>query len=619
MSRGNIIVRMASALWRGLNALRKILHLLLLLVIFAVLMAGVVGPPVQVPARAALVVDLKGDLVEELEGNPLDRALGELEGDGIRQTRVRDVIDSLEAAVKDDRIQAVVLRLDALEGGGLPKLQAVAKEIGKVRAAGKKVVALGDNFDQNQYYLAAHADEIYLNDLGQVYIDGYGYYRTYFRSAIEKLRIDLNVFRVGEYKSFVEPYIRDNMSEEDKAASSRWLQGLWTVYQRDVSAARKLEAGKLDEYANGLAEHMKAAGGAAAKVAIDKRLVDGLMSRQQFRDHMIGLVGAADDDKGDFSGIGFRSYLAAQRRTESMRGKAENVGIIVASGVIMDGRGTPGAIGGDTLAEQIHQAATDDSIKAVVIRVDSPGGSMFASEVILDEIGALKAAGKPVIASMSSVAASGGYYIAMLSDEIWANEATITGSIGVGAVLPTLQRGLDGLGVHVDGIGTTGLAGQLRLDRELGADARSYLEQGVQEAYRVFVGKVAESRKMTYERADGIARGRVWIGADARDLGLVDGLGDLAAAVEAAAAKAGLAAGSYGTTYVEPEMSWPERLALEYALGWVRWAQVAGVDTGLWQRSIWERVLGVAGRELGRLAQLNDPRGIYAYCLCEAP
>lgn len=619
MSRGNIVVRLISALWRGLNALRKVLHLLLLLMIFAALMAGLVGPPVQVPAKAALVIDPKGDLVEELEGNPLDRAIGELEGDGVRQTLVRDVIASLDAAIKDDRIQVVVLRLDALEGGGLPKLQAVAKAIGKVRAAGKKVIALGDNFDQSQYFLAAHADEIYLNDLGQVYIDGYGYYRTYFRSAIEKLRIDLNVFRVGEYKSFVEPYIRDSMSDEDRAASGRWLQGLWAVYQRDVTTARKLEAGALDDYANRLAEHMKAAGGMAAKMALDKRLVDGLKSRQQFREYMIGLVGEASDDEGNFSGISFRSYLAAQRRTETLHQHAENVGVIVASGVIMDGRGAPGTIGGDTLAEQIREAATDDSIKAVVIRVDSPGGSMFASEVILDEIGALKATGKPVVASMSSVAASGGYYISMLADEIWASESTITGSIGVGALLPTLQRGLDGLGVHVDGIGTTALAGQLRLDRELGADARSYLDQGVQEAYRVFVGKVAETRKMTYERADSIARGRVWIGADAKELGLVDGLGDFAAAVEAAANKAGLAAGSYGTTYLEPEMSWAERLALEYALGWVRWAQVAGVSTGSSVPSVWERVLGMAGRELGRFAQLNDPRGIYAYCFCELP
>jgi protease-4 len=608
-----------SALWRGLNALRKVLNLLLLLLIFGALVAGLIGPPVRVPAKAALVIDPKGELVEELEGNPLDRAIGELQGDGVRQTLVRDVIASLEAGTRDDRIQAVVLRLDALEGGGLPKLQAIAKALGKVRAAGKKIIALGDNFDQNQYYLAAHADEVYLNDLGQVYIDGYGYYRTYFRAAIEKLRIDLNVFRVGEYKSFVEPYIRDSMSDQDKAASGRWLQALWTVYQRDVTAARKLEAGALDDYANRLAEHLKAAGGTAARMALDKRLVDGLKSRQQFREYMIGLVGEARDDEGNFSGISFRSYLAAQRRTQTLRQHEENVGVIVASGVIMDGRGAPGTIGGDTLAEQIREAATDDSIKAVVIRVDSPGGSMFASEVILDEIGALKATGKPVIASMSSVAASGGYYISMLADEIWASESTITGSIGVGALLPTLQRGLDRLGVHVDGIGTTRLAGQLRLDRELGADARSYLDQGVHEAYRVFVGKVAESRKMTYERADSIARGRVWIGADAKELGLVDGLGDLAAAVEAAANKAGLAAGSYGTTYLEPEMSWAERLALEYVLGWVRWAQAAGLSSRSSAPSLWDRVLGIAGRELGRFAQLNDPRGIYAYCFCESP
>jgi protease-4 len=618
MSKRNVFLRLLSGIWRGLNTVRRVLHLLLLLMIFAVLLAGVVGPPVQVPAKAALLIDPVGDLVEELEGDPLDRALGELQGDGLRQTLVKDLVESLEAAASDERIQAVVLRLEKLEGGGLPKLQLVARALGKVRTAGKKVIALGDGYQQDQYYLAAHADEIYMNDLGQVFIDGYGYYRTYFKSALDKLRVDLNVFRVGEYKSFVEPYIRDDMSEEDKAASRRWLEALWSVYQRDVAKARKLEPAVVADYANKFAQHIETAGGNAAKLALDKGLVDGLMSRQQFRDYMLTLVGKSSDDEGEFSSISFRPYLLALRRNPLRRDEA-NVGVIVASGIIMDGKGAPGTIGGDSLAEQIRQAATDESVKAVVLRVDSPGGSMFASEVVLDELSALKATGKPVVASMSSVAASGGYYISMAADEIWASESTITGSIGVGALLPTLQRGLDGLGIHVDGIGTTRLAGQLRLDRPLGEDARSFLDQTVREAYQIFVSKVAESRKMSFERADEIARGRVWIGADAKDLGLVDSLGDLAGAVEAAATRAGLAAGSYGTTYIEPELSWPERLALEYTIGAVRWALALGLASEARNGGLWERVLNAAERELGFATLLNDPRGLYSFCLCEVP
>lgn len=617
MSKRNLVVRLFRGLWRALNTLRRVLHLLLMLVVFTVLMAGLIGPPVQVPAKAALVIDPRGTLVEELEGDPLDRAIGELRGDGVRQTLVRDLVDSLEAAAGDDRIKAVVLRLEEMDGGGLPKLQAVARAIAKVRSAGKKVVALGDAYDQDQYYIAAHADEVYLNDLGQVYIDGYGYYRAYFKSALDKLRVDLNVFRVGEYKSFVEPYTRDDMSEEDKTASRRWLQALWSVYQRDVTLARRLEPGQLEAYVNDIVRHMQASGGNAARAAQQRGLVDGLMSRQQFRNYMTGLVGASSDDEGNYSQIGFRPYLAALRRANPLKHRTRNVGVIVASGLIMDGRGMPGAIGGDTLAEQIRRAAMDDSISAVVLRVDSPGGSMFASEVILDEINALKAGGKPVIASMSSVAASGGYYIAMPADEIWANESTITGSIGVGAILPTLQRGLDGLGVHVDGIGTTRLSGQLRLDRPLGDDARSFIDQSIQEAYRTFVGKVAETRKMDFSRADSIARGRVWIGTDAKDLGLVDALGDLAGAIEAAAGRAGLVAGSYGTKYIEPELSWLERLALQYAVGIVHWAQVFGIGGDPANPPLWAELLGEAERQLRLLARLNDPFGLYAICSCE--
>lgn len=603
-------------LWRALDVLRRVLHLLVLLVIFALVLAGLVGPPVQVPAKAALLIDPRGELVEQLEGNPLDRALGELQGDGLRQTLVKDLVESLEAAVDDERIQAVVLRLERLEGGGLPKLQAVARALGKVREAGKKVIAAGDSYDQNQYYLAAHADEVYLNDLGEVYIDGYGYYRTFFKDALDKLRVDMNVFRVGEYKSFVEPYIRDDMSQEDQTASQRWLQALWSVYQRDVVLARKLQPGGLDDYANHFADHLQAAGGAAARAAVDRGLVDSLMSRQQFRDHMITLVGESDDDEGNFSNIDFRSYLAAVRRTPLSDSRPKNVGVIVAAGVIMDGDGAPGTIGGDTLADLIRQVAHDESVRALVLRVDSPGGSMFASEVVLDELAALKAGGKPLVVSMSSLAASGGYYISMAADEIWASESTITGSIGVGALVPTLQRGLDGLGIHVDGIGTTALSGQLRPDRALGDDARRFLDQTVHEAYRIFVSKVAESRRMSFERADGIARGRVWIGADAKDLGLVDSLGDLSGAVEAAATRAGLKAGDYGTRYIEPPLSLPERLALEYAARVVRWVAALGLSAHE-PSALWQRLLGAAERELRVLEGFNDPRGLYAYCRCD--
>lgn len=619
MAKSNIVFRFLGGVWQALNGLRRVLHLILLLLVFGVFLAGISGPPVHVPDSAALLVDPQGELVEQLAGDPLSRVLGELQGDGVRQVLLRDLVDSLDAAATDERIKAVVLRLEQLEGGGLPELKAVARAIGKVRAAGKKVIALGDSFEQGQYYLAAQADEVYLNDLGMVYVDGFGYYRTFLKAVLDKLRIDVNVFRVGEYKSFVEPFIRDDMSEDDKRASRQWLQSMWGSYQRDVVSARKLEPGALDDYANNFATYLQAAGGSASRVAKDRHLVDDLMSRQDFRDYMIAQVGEGDELGEDgYNSIDYRQYLAALRRTRPGLGHEDSIGVIVASGQIVDGEAPPGEVGGDTLAGLIRQASEDDSIKAVVLRVDSPGGSMFASEVVLDELRELKATGKPLVVSMGSLAASGGYYIAMAADEIWADEATITGSIGVGAMVPTIDRGLDALGIHVDGFGTTRLAGQLRLDRPLGAEARDVLQQSVQDAYRIFVSSVAEARKMEPERVDAIARGRVWIGSDAKDLGLVDSLGDLPAAIDAAARRAGLEDGAFGVQYVEPELAWPARLLEQYSVHLLENARHMGVRMGHREASGLERLKLEAQRQLEAFAAFNDPRGIYMLCSCVA-
>jgi protease-4 len=605
MSRPNVFVRFLGGIWQVLNTLRRVLHLLLLLVIFGLLLVGMVGTPVRVPSSAALILDPEGELVEQLAGDPLERALGEIQGDGVRQVLVQDLVESLETAATDDRIRAVVLRLELLDAAGLPRLQAVAAALGKVREAGKKVIAIGDSFDQGQYYLAAHADEVYLNDLGAVYVDGFGYYRTFFKSALDKLRVDLNVFRVGEYKSFVEPFIRDDMSAEDKAASRQWLQAMWTVYQRDVAGARKLPAQSLDEYANEFAARLQDAGGSASRVALESGLVD----------HMIGVVGEMEGEESEFSQIDYRSYLSASRKTPAMDFSTDQVGVIVASGQIVDGQAPPGTIGGDSLAALVQQAAADDAIKAVVLRVDSPGGSMFASEVVLDELRALQDAGKPLVVSMGTLAASGGYYISMFADEIWASESTITGSIGVGALVPTFDRGLDALGIHVDGIGTTELSGQLRLDRPLGEDARRILDSSVQDAYRIFVDRVAEAREMEFSQADEIARGRVWIGSDAQQLGLVDTLGDLSGAIDAAAGLAGLETGAYGVQYLEPELPLLAQLLRDYAIRATH--KLAATGLRLNRNRALDGLLAASERQWTALRDFNDPRGLYYLCGCD--
>ena len=450
MSIRGFVTKLVRALWYGLNTLRRILHLVLLLGLFILVLVGLGGGVAPVPSSAALLINPGGVLVEQLEGSPLDRAIAELDNQAEPQTLVREVIDSLEHAAGDDRIQAVVLELDGLESGGLAKLQAVGQAIDKVRATGKKVIAFGNGYTRDQYYLASRADEVIMHDLGMVYLEGYEYYRMFFKSALEKLYVDVNVFNVGEFKSFVEPFTRDDMSAEDREASQRWVGALWSAWGQDVAEARALEQADLDAYANEFATRIESAEGHAAQAALDARLVDQLMTRPQFDGYMAEIVGPGDADDGSYSAIDFRDYLAATALERKLAEPHErNVGIIVASGEIVDGEAPPGTVGGDSPAWQIREARMDDSISAVVLRIDSPGGSMFASQVINDELDELKAADKPLIASMSSVAASGGYYIAMPADEIWASSSTITGSIGVGALLPTVQRGLEQLGIHV--------------------------------------------------------------------------------------------------------------------------------------------------------------------------
>jgi protease-4 len=408
------------------------------------------------------------------------------------------------------------------------------------------------------------------------------------------------------------------MSEEDKEASERWLQGLWSVWERDVAAARGIEPQVLDRYINDVVSVLKESGGDAGQAAMTAGLVDGLMNHQDFRNYMIDVVGASVEEPDTFEQIDYQGYLIAVERENGLdeTEATSNVAVIVASGEIVDGEASPGTIGSATLVRLIRQVINDDSVAAVVLRVDSPGGSMFASEVVLDQLQELKASGRPLVASMSSVAASGGYYISMEADEIWAAETTISGSIGVGAMFPTFQRSLNKLGVTVDGFGTTRLSGQLSAVMPLGDEARELLDVSVHSAYDVFITKVAAARDMDIERVDEIAQGRVWIGEDAYQLGLVDELGGLDAAVASAAKLAGLAEGEYGTVYVERELTVAEKVLLQYArlLG-MFFATSDSPSGGV--ATILQRLVGSIESELAVLQTWNDPRGIYYHCMCE--
>jgi protease-4 len=615
VTKKNMFSRLLAALWSGADALRKILHFVLLLVIFVFFVAALSDTPAGLPDKAALVIQPDGALVEQLEGDPFDRALAELMDDGRPQTLVKDIVDALDFARDDDRIEVVYLELSKLFGSGLSKLQQVAAAIEDFKSSGKIVIANADFLNQQSYYLAAHADELYMHPDGLLLIRGYGGFRKYYKDAIDLLRIDWNVFRVGTHKSFVEPYTRMDMSDEDRETRTRLIDQLWALYRADVVAARGLDDGSIEAFTTDFLLHVKAANGDIAVAARDHGLIDELLTRTEVRDVLIGHVGADPDKPDTFSAVGMYEYLAHMRMLSGGTAESENVAVIIAAGEILFGAQDPGTIGGDSTAALLRRARNDDSVRAVVLRVDSPGGSAFASEIITDEIKALRDSGKPVVASMSSVAASGGYSISMYADRIFASPSTITGSIGIFGMFPTFQRTLDAIGIATDGVGSTPWSGELRPDRAMSEHAKELFQLVINDGYDDFISGVAESRGMDKVAVDQIGQGQVWTGMDALDNGLVDELGGIEDAIMAAADLAQLEDGAYGIKYIEQELSSREQLFVELIGGAAR----AGFDlSGLVGRpSLIEEIAREVDEKTRTLLRFNDPKGVYSHCLCD--
>jgi protease-4 len=602
-------------LWRGLDVLRRFLHLVFLLVVFGFVFGALRVSMPTIPAKAALLVAPEGALVEQLSGDPLERALQEARGQSRPETLLWDVVDSVRAAAKDRRIPVLAIDLEKFEGAGQPTLEELARAIREFRATGKKVVAFGTELTQDSYYIAAQADEIYLDPLGFVLLDGYGRYRMFFKEALDKIGVDINVFRVGSYKSAVEAYTRTDMSPEDKEESLAYLNALWSNYQTSMTRARKLPANAIANYVNTLSKTVPAAGGNAAQVALQAGLITGIKSRQEVERRLIDLVGQ-DETNGSFQAVHEQDYVRVARAQKKIHSDGKkHVGVIVAAGEILDGDQPPGTIGGDSTARLIRQARLDKDIQAVVLRVDSPGGSVLASEHIYRELLALRAAGKPVVVSMGDLAASGGYYISAPADEIWASPATLTGSIGIFAIIPTVDKTLGKVGVNVDGVGTSALASQMRLDRPLGVEARALIQSEIERGYDVFLERVSTGRKKTREQIDSIAQGRVWAGVDAKRLGLVDGLGSFDDAAKAAAGRAKLT--DYAVVFMEPELSWAQELVLQMKTRAVK--ALVSVDS-----STPNPLVRMAARfdpltrEVERLSRFTEPNRVYAYCFCRA-
>jgi protease-4 len=610
-------LRFVGAVWRSLDWLRRFLHLIVLLGMFSLLFIGAFGERSFVPGTAALVIAPEGALVDQLSGDPVERAIARARGTPIQETLLRDVLDALRAARDDDRIKVVVLQLDGMTGAGLSKLKEIADAVTAFKQSGKPVIAIGDGFSRDQYYLAAQADSVYMHPMGLVLVDGYSRYMPYYKSALDKLYIDYNVWTVGEYKSFVEPITRDDMSPQDEEASGAYLDALWSQYQADVTTARRLPGPALQRYADQIVTLLQDSGGDTARLAVDYGLVDELLTRDAMRERIRAAVGegGVTDAADDYSGVSLQDYVAALRLAEVPAAASSRVAVVVAAGTILDGMQPSGAIGGDSLSELLRNVRADDGVKALVLRVDSGGGSAFASDVILRELQVFKDTNRPVVVSMGSVAASGGYWISMAANEIWASPATLTGSIGVGATIPTFPRTLDAVGVHVDGIGTTELSGAFDLTRPLGDNIKGLIAQSIQSTYTEFITKVAEHRSRPVEEIDAAAHGRVWVGSAALERGLVDRLGNLDDAIASAAELAGLEEGGYGIDYIEPQLTLAERVALALSAKALPLVEEAfGLPD--WSRNV-AKFVESALDPLAFAARFNDPRGVYAYCFCD--
>jgi protease IV len=624
--------------WWALDITRRtLLNLLLLFILVFIAWALLRGGPPALQPRTALVLDLQGSITEQRAGSNRSSALKRLQGDEDEQTRLRDVLAVLDAAAKDPNITQALLLTDNLAGAGLPTLRELAAALERFKAAGKTVVAWGSAYDQRGYYLAAHANELWLHPMGGLEVQGYGRLRSYYKDLFDKVGVTAHVIRAGQFKNFAEPYSANGPSAQSLESDAALYGALWGTWTSGVEQARGLQAGSVMQAIDSLPDSLVAAGGDAAKWALERKFVTALKTRDEMRAALIESGARADDDAGKgpptFRQVHWTEYLG---RIKPEQG-GDALGIVVAEGGISDGRAGPGRIGGLSTAELIRQAREDKQIKALVLRVNSPGGSAFGSELVRRELELTRAAGKPVVVSMGDVAASGGYWISTAADELLADPATITGSIGVVALLPTAEGAFDKAGVRAAGTTTTWLGAAYDPRRGLDPRFRTLIQVSVDHVYKDFITRVAAARKTTPEKIDAVAQGRVWAGQDALGHGLIDRLGGLGDAMQVAAARAKLTVG-HRVVYVEAPPGrldiWLERFGISEAAAPLL-GLVDELRSGLGLQATVQAVastlpLGPAAagvaQDLAALAETlqleggkTGPQRALVHCLCQAP
>jgi protease IV len=614
-ARPGFLSRFFTGLWNVLDFARRLFFNIVFLVIVGVLLfAWMSGDrPPRLASDTALVLNLQGDLVEEQTLGAREAAVAELVGEQRYETRLRDVLLALDTAAKDPQISRAVLSLDQMGRAGQASLREIGAALERFKATGKPVYAWGENFSQSQYYLAAHANELYLHPAGLITVRGIAARRGYYKGLLDKVGVKVHAFQAGRFKTFAEPFTRTDQSPEAREADAYLLNDLWSTWTADVERARGLARGTVDAVIAALPQRLTAASGDIAQLALNERLVDGLYTRDEFRSSLLD-AGAprSTADEETFRQVSLFAYLRYARQPATR----DAVGVVVLQGEILPGDARQGRVGARTASELIQRARQDDAVKALVVRIDSPGGAVQASELIREQLDLTRDAGKPVIVSMGDVAASGGYWIAMGGDEVYADATTITGSIGVFGLIPTFEGTLEHLGVTTDGVATTWLADAADPRRPLDKRMAQVLDQVVAGNYKQFVSLVAERRRATAETINESAQGRVWTGAQAKERGLVDTLGGLEAALQAAARRAELGT-TWRVQYIERE---PRGLARILALLFGG-ASASWIDS-LQRLGLLQTLAGSAPADVRRSVEMiararENPLAAFSYCFCD--
>lgn len=610
-----------SYLWKIINGTRKVILNLVFFLILAVFLVSLFSgeDPIEVPENGILVLNPNGMLVEEKTWvDPFSQFLNEAMGssDDIPEVLLSDVVDSIEKAKTDERIGALYLNLQNLYPSGLNKLQVVAEALDDFRTSGKPIISNADYYDQHQYYLAAHADQLYLNPMGGVVFEGLDYTQLYFKDLLDKLKVQPQVFKVGKFKAAVEPFIRNDMSDEAREANEFLYSALWDNFRTDVAAARNINplvtSGKIDDYMSAF----NSANGDMAKMALETNMVDALRTRTEVRNELINLAGY-DKEEDTFRHITYDNYLATEMEVPETLQPTDRsqIAVVVARGQIVNGSQKAGMIGGDSTAKLIREARNNKQTKAIVLRIDSPGGSAFASEIIRQEILQAKEAGIPVVASMSTVAASGGYWIAADADKIVAAPTTITGSIGVFGLLMTLEDSFAAIGIHSDTVSTTEISSLNPLE-EMTDYQKNLVQSSVEATYADFLTIVSNARNMSRDDVHEVAQGRIWTGKQAMERGLVDQLGNFDDSVNVAAQLAAI--DDYDVKVIQQELSSKEQFFADLFNSTSDYIPTPSVGN---EAKHW--LMGTLNKvktETAVLQNFDDPKNVYSYCaLCPQP